>query len=78
MTAWERARQPEQISEREQAIVNAATTLFRTREYDSISLNGIAREAGFAKSNIYRYFSSREEMPSVILSTHYYLTPGST
>ena len=35
-------------------------------EYESISLNGIAREAGFSKPNVYRYFESREEIFLVI------------
>lgn len=35
---------------------------FQKKGYDNVSLNGIAREAGFAKSNIYRYYSSKEEI----------------
>ena len=30
--------------------------------YDRVSFNGIAAEAGFTKSNMYRYFSSKEEI----------------
>ncbi len=36
--------------------------LFKERGYEKVTLNGIAAEAGFAKSNLYRYFSSREEI----------------
>lgn len=62
MKKWERARKPEQKAVRRDAILKAARTLFSELEYDEISLNGIAREAGFSKPNIYRYFSTREEI----------------
>lgn len=59
---WERARKPEQKAERSDAILNAARSLFSELEYEEISLNGIAREAGISKPNVYRYFSTREEI----------------
>lgn len=59
---WERARKPEQKAVRRDAILQAARELFLELEYDEISLNGIAREAGFSKPNVYRYFSTREEI----------------
>lgn len=59
---WERARQPEQKAVRRRAILDAARSLFTESSYDEISLNGIAREAGMNKANVYRYFSSREEI----------------
>ena len=59
---WQRARTPENINERRETILEAAKEMFRKNEYDKISFNGIAVEAGFTKSNVYRYFSSREEI----------------
>jgi AcrR family transcriptional regulator len=59
---WERARTPDQQEQRSQEILAAAAALFRELTYEDVSLNAIAREAGFAKSNIYRYFTSREEI----------------
>lgn len=59
---WERARKPEQKAVRRDAILNAARSLFSELDYEEISLNGIAREAGFSKPNVYRYFSTREEI----------------
>jgi AcrR family transcriptional regulator len=59
---WERARTADQQEERRQEIMAAAATLFRELAYEDVSLNAIAREAGFTKSNIYRYFASREEI----------------
>lgn len=62
MPAWQRARQPSQIKARTEEILNAAKRLFATLSYDEVSLNAIAREAGMSKPNVYRYFSSREEI----------------
>ncbi|EMI22152.1 TetR family transcriptional regulator [Rhodopirellula maiorica SM1] len=63
---WERARKPEQKAVRRDAILTAARELFSELDYEEISLNGIAREAGFSKPNVYRYFSTREEIFLVI------------
>jgi len=59
---WQRARTDEKKNERKEAIHKAAFTLFIKNGYDNVSFNGIASEAGFTKSNMYRYFSSREEI----------------
>ena len=59
---WERARKPEQKEIRRNAILEAAKALFSELKYEEISLNAIAREARISKPNVYRYFSSREEI----------------
>ena len=59
---WKRARTPEQKALREQTILKAAEELFTQMDYQEVSLNAIARKAGFAKSNVYRYFATREEI----------------
>ena len=59
---WQRARSDEKKHERKAAICAAAMRLFKKSGYEKVTLNGIAVEAGFAKSNLYRYFSSREEI----------------
>lgn len=60
--SWQRARTEEKKTERKEAIYQAALKLFKDHGYDKVSLNSIAREAKFSKSNLYRYFSSREEI----------------
>jgi len=55
-----RARRPEEIAQRREEIVLAAAALLDQQPLDAISLNAIAREAGIAKSAVYRYFESRE------------------
>jgi len=59
---WQRARNPHQKARRREEILAAAKRLFAKGSYDEVSLNGIARESGMSKPNIYRYFSSREEI----------------
>jgi TetR/AcrR family transcriptional regulator len=65
---WQRARTPEKVEERKQAILEAAKELFSKERYEDISFNSIAAKAGFTKSNVYRYFSSREEIFLLIYS----------
>lgn len=59
---WQRATKPAQKALRRDAILDAAKRLFAQKSYEEVSLNGIAREAGMSKPNVYRYFSSREEI----------------
>lgn len=60
--AWQRARTDEKKRERRDAIYAAAFTLLKRHGYESVSFNSIATQAGFTKSNLYRYYSSREEI----------------
>ncbi|WDE02460.1 TetR family transcriptional regulator [Thalassomonas actiniarum] len=59
---WQRARTDEKKNERKEAIYDAALALFKEKGYEKVSFNKIASEAGFTKSNMYRYFSSKEEI----------------
>lgn len=67
-TQWKRARKPAQKAERREAILEAAKRLFAEKSYEEVSLNSIARESGMSKPNVYRYFSSREEIFLQILA----------
>lgn len=65
-TAFQRARSPAQKAERAEAILAAARAwLAESLDSSALSLGELARRAGMAKSNVYRYFESRE---SVLLS----------
>lgn len=59
---WKRARTDDRKNERKEEIYNAAFELFKKNGYEKVSFNGIASEAGFTKSNMYRYFSSKEDI----------------
>ena len=64
---FQRARQPAQIEQRKEAILQSALLLFQKNGLENVSLNDIARDVGLAKSNIYRYFESREHIYLVVL-----------
>ncbi len=60
--SWERARSEEQKNERIAEIVQAAARLYKNLDVDDINLAMIAKEANFTRSNIYKYFASKEEI----------------
>jgi AcrR family transcriptional regulator len=58
---FQRARRPEQKEERrEQLLETARALLAEVSDPQALSLSELARRAGMAKSNVYRYFESRE------------------
>lgn len=57
---WQRARRPEQKAERTESILEAAESLSSEKAIDLITLDAIAKKAGLTKSNLYRYFGSKE------------------
>ena len=60
--AFQRARKPAEQELRRAAILRAAAELFDAEGEQGASLSAIAARAGFTKSNVYRYFESREEV----------------
>jgi AcrR family transcriptional regulator len=58
---FQRARRPAQIEERKEAILLRRAPLPKNG-LENVSFTDIAREVGLAKSNIYRYFESREHI----------------
>lgn len=61
-TTFQRARKPEEIQARRETLLAAAAELFDEEGPLGAGLNAIATRAGFTKSNVYRYFESREEV----------------
>src|SRR5258707_1578954 len=59
---FERARQPEQIEQRLEQILEAAMVLFWEKGLENVTLTDIGNKAGTVKSNLYRYFESREHI----------------
>jgi AcrR family transcriptional regulator len=57
---FQRARQPEQKARRRADILRAAEEMLKDGDLSDLTLNGLARRVGLGKSNIYRYFESRE------------------
>ncbi|MFG1701311.1 TetR/AcrR family transcriptional regulator [Nonomuraea sp. NPDC049309] len=65
--AFRRARRPEHKQQRREAILTAARELARTSGVRNVSLGAVAEAVGLAKSNIVRYFGTREEIYLVLL-----------
>lgn len=59
---FKRARKPEEIEARRETLLAAAAELFDAEGAAGAGLNAIAAKAGFTKSNVYRYFESREQV----------------
>lgn len=59
---YQRARRPEQKQERREAILAAARGAAGERYVREISLGDIAERVGLSKSNLLRYFESREDI----------------
>jgi len=59
---WKRARSKEQKKQRISEIVDATARLYKKHSFEEISFTRIAKEAGFTRSNLYKYFSSKEEI----------------
>jgi AcrR family transcriptional regulator len=57
---FSRARSEEQRAQRREDIVHAAVQLLADTRVADLSLNELARRVGLAKSNVLRYFESRE------------------
>lgn len=61
-TTFQRARSEEQRALRRQAILDAAAAMLRQMPVSDLSLNELSRRVGLAKSNVLRYFDSREDV----------------
>jgi AcrR family transcriptional regulator len=57
---FRRARRPEQVEARRAAILDSAVAMLRERPVADISLRELSERVGLAKSNVLRYFDSRE------------------
>ena len=60
MAVFQRARNSEQREARRQAILGAAAAMLTEMPVAQVTLNDLSRRAGLAKSNVLRYFESRE------------------
>jgi AcrR family transcriptional regulator len=60
MTTFQRARSEEQRAERRRAILSTAAAMLTELPVAQLSLNELSRRVGLAKSNVLKYFESRE------------------
>jgi len=59
---WVRARSDEQIEQRINEIVDATARLYEENRFEDITFTMIAKEANFTRSNLYRYFQTKEDI----------------
>lgn len=59
---WVRARSDDQIEQRLSEIIDATARLYEKNRFEDISFATIAKEANFTRSNLYRYFETKEEI----------------
>ena len=60
MTTFQRARSEEQREVRRRAILGTAAAMLAEMPVAEVTLNELSRRVGLAKSNVLRYFESRE------------------
>lgn len=60
MHSFQRARSQEQREQRRRAILDAAAAMLAEMRVADVTLNELSRRVGLAKSNVLRYFESRE------------------
>ncbi len=66
--SWERARTSEQKEARINEVMAAARRLLLKQGFESVSLSQIASELSFGRTNLYKYFESKEEIYLKLLS----------
>jgi TetR/AcrR family transcriptional regulator len=62
MAVAKRARSPKQKNERRREILEAALARFRSRPFQDISMDAVARSAGMAKGTVFLYFKTKEAL----------------
>src|SRR5262245_60262641 len=68
-TTFQRARSHEQRALRSQAILDTASAMLEEMPVADLSLNELSRRVGLAKSNVLRYFESREAVLLELLTS---------
>src|SRR6202035_1535982 len=69
MVTFQRARSEEQRELRRRAILDAAAAMLTEMPVAEVTLNELSRRAGLARSNVLRYFESREAVLLVLLDS---------
>jgi AcrR family transcriptional regulator len=69
--SFKRARNDAQREARQEAILQTTLIMLKAMSVSDITLNEISRRAGMAKSNVLRYFDSREAILLVLLNREF-------
>jgi AcrR family transcriptional regulator len=71
VTTFKRARSEEQRAARRRAILDTAAAMLTEMPVADLSLNELSRRVGLAKSNVLKYFESREAVLLELFSTEF-------
>src|ERR1700754_3905530 len=71
MMSFQRARRPEQMAARRTAIMATAGEMLAEKSVGDISLRELSDRVGLAKSNVLRYFDSREAIFLEVLDAEF-------
>ena len=69
---FKRARNDEQISNRQNEIINACHSLFSNGMYDDITFGKISEMTSISRPSIYNYYITREEILLDVLEREYF------
>lgn len=69
---FKRARNDEQIANRQEEIVNACYSLYLSGNYDDITFGKISEITSISRPSIYNYYISREEILLDVLEKEYF------
>lgn len=70
---FQRARNAEQKDIRINEILDAATELYDTTIYQNITMVSIAEKLNFSRANLYKYFSTKEEIYLYVMLREFHL-----
>ncbi len=70
-STFQRARRPEQLAARRSAILAAARAALADKGVDEVTLRDISERVGLAKSNVLRYFDTREAILLEVLDEEF-------
>ncbi|MET0241357.1 MAG: hypothetical protein ABW184_15805 [Sphingobium sp.] len=70
---FQRARTEDQRNQRRRIILGTAATMLAEMTVADLSLNELSRRVGLAKSNVLRYFESREAVLFELLNTQFHM-----
>ena len=69
---FKRARNDEQVANRQEEIINACYSLYENGKYDDITFGKISEMTSISRPSIYNYYISREEILLDVLEKEYF------
>lgn len=65
--SFQRARSEDQIQDRIQEIIDAASSIYDSSGYEGLNFSAISEYTKFTRPNIYKYFKTKDEILLIIL-----------